>query len=477
MQSLATHSLALTKSPPNQQFYQEILEGKHDKFYFTDKTQGHRNVNLQREWYHTVSETEKNKFFQALVIEILAIIEQTMQHHQRIFPSNKDWVGYCIEARAVRNQQNNRECAQLARIPSTIDQPKYQDLKHLVTKLNEYIDKLNEIRKQINKIVDTPVRFGHQPTVKENLWFIPLFNVVNVVHPEIVQLHEQHQTVVFDSAKAGLLAILLDNYGKSLYLNQRGQFAGLAKVHYSILPRFRDTSSSKKLLRQHLNKLNLQLTKVWLKTKQAFLKHKSEQEIYLWLISNELATARVLARDPRHAKVVGHLLANYQDASTTPKLLQTSKTITHRFDIAMIAISVVGGIMFPPAGVALAIVATTANFLWVANATADAVVAHNRYKRMEQAILTGNSQQVEAGLKLLDQSKSKIAKAIFSGTAGTLLSASSIRGIAKGIDSGAKFFITDAGAALSAEIFTGQEVDMLGNFEPTAETEILLEKD
>ena len=475
MQSLASKNLSFKQS--NEQFYQEVLAGKHDKFYFTDKSQGQRNINLQREWYHTVSEAEKNDFFQELVIEILAIIEQTMQRHQRMFPSNKDWVGYCLEARAVRNQQNNRECGQLAGIANADNQAQYQELKHLVTKLNEYIDKLNEIRRQINKIVDTPVRFGQQPTVKENLWFIPLFNVVNVVHPEMVQLHEQHQAVVFDSSKDGLLAILLDNYGRSLYLNQRGQFAGLAKVRYSILPRFKETSyySSKKLLRQQLDKLNLRLTKVWLQTKQAILKNKSEQEMYLWLISNELATARVLAREPRHAKVVGHLLANHQDASTTPKLLRTSKTITHRFDIAMIALSIVGGIMFPPAGVALAIVATTANFLWVANATADAVVAHNRYKKVEQAILTGNSQQVKAGLKLLDQSKSKISKAIFSGTAGTLLSASSIRGIAKGIDSGAKFFITDASAAISAEIFTGQEVDLLGNFEPTAETEKLLE--
>ena len=475
MQSLAIEDLSFRES--NEQFYQEVLAGKHDKFYFTDQTQGQRNVNLQREWYHTVSETEKNDFFQALVIELLAIIEQTMQHHQQMFPSSKDWVEHCIEARAVRNQANERECGQLVRIASTNDQPQYQDLKHLLAKLNEYIDKLNEIRKQINKIVDTPVRFGQQPTVKENLWFVPLFNVVNVVHPEMIQLHEQHQAIVFDSAKDGLLAILLDKYGKSLYLNRRGQFAGLAKVRYSILPRFKETSyySSKKLLRQQLNKLNLQLTKVWLKTKQATLKNKSDQEIYLWLISNELATARLLARDPRHAKVVGHLLANYQDASTTPKLLQTSKTITHRFDVTMIAVSIVGGIIFPPAGVALAIIATTANFLWVANATADAVIAHNRYKRVEQAILTGNSQQVKAGLKLLDQSKNKISKAIFSGTAGTLLSASSIRGIAKGIDSGAKFFITDASAAISAEIFTGQEVDLLGNFEPTAETEKLLE--
>ena len=205
------------------------------------------------------------------------------------------------------------------------------------------------------------------------------------------------------------------------------------------------------------------------------MQNKSDQEIYLWLISNEIATARVLARDPQHAKVVGHLLANHQHTSTTPKLLQVSKTITHRFDISMIAISIVGGIMFPPAGVALAIIATTANFLWVANATADAVVAHNRYKRVEQAILTGNSQQIKAGLKLLDQSKSKLSKAIFSGTAGTLLSATSIRGIAKGIDSGAKFFITDASAAISAEVFTGQEVDLLGNFEVTPEVEKLLE--
>ena len=480
LQSLASQSLSLTQSQSNQQFYQEVLAGQHDKFYFTDETQGHRNIKQQREWYHTVNSAEKNEFFQALVVEILAIIEQTMQRHQRMFPTNKDWVNFCVEARAVRNTQNQRECAQLARLTGN-DQVKYQDLKQLAVELNGYIDKLNKTRKQINNIVATPVRFGQQPTVKENLWFIPLFNVVNVVHPEMVTLHEKHQTIIFDSAKDGLLPILLDKYGKSLYLNQRGQFAGLGNVHYSMLSRFFEGESSyyssQKFLRQRINNLNLQLAKVWLATKQAISENKSDQEIYLWLISNEIATARVLARDPRQAKVVGYLLANYQNASTTPKLLQVSKTVTHRFDISMIAISIVGGIMFPPAGVALAIIATTANFLWVANATADAVVAHSRYKRIEQAILTGNSQQVKAGLKLLDQSKNKLSKAIFSGTVGTLLSASSIRGIAKGVDSGVKFLVTDASAAIAAEIFTGQEVDILGNFEVTPETEKLLEDD
>ena len=462
----------------NEQFYQEVLAGEHDKFYFTAETQGHANLKLHREFYHAINSAEKKEFFQALVIETLAIIEQTMQRQRQMFPSNKDWVSVCIEARAVRNQQHQRECAQLAPIAEAEQESvQYQDLHQLITQLNTYIDALNKIREKINEIVDMPVRFGQPATVKENLFFIPLFNVVNVAHPQIIQLHEQHQVVVFKSAKDGLLPLLLAKYGKSLYLNRRGRFAGLGKVRYSLLSRYRENSAhTLKLLRQRINQLNLQLAKVWLKTKQSILQDKRDEEIYLWLISNEIATARVLAREPRHAKVVGHLLANHQNASTTPKLLQVSKTVTHRFDIAMIPLSIIGGMLFPPAGVALAIIATTANFLWVANATADAVVAHSRYRQAEQAILSGNSQQVRAGLKLLDRSKSKISKAIFSGTAGTLLSAASIRGIAKGLDAGVRFFITDAGAAISAEVFTGQEVDLLGNFEVTPDKDLLLDE-
>ena len=462
----------------NEQFYREVLSGEHDKFYFTAETQGHANLKQHREFYHAVNSAQTNEFFQALVIESLEIIKQTMQRQRQMFPSNKDWVKICIEARAVRNPQNQRECAQLAPIAKAEQESvQYRDLDQLITQLNTYIDALNEKRKEINEIVDTPIRFGQPATVKEKLFFIPLFNVVNVVHENMIPLHEQHHEVVFKSAKDRLLPIMLAKYGKSLYLNRRGRFAGLGKVRYSMLPRFRENSShTLKLLRQRINQLNLQLAKVWLKTKQSILQDKTDQEIYLWLISNEIATARVLAREPRYAKVVGHLLANHQNASTTPKLLQVSKTVTHRFDIAMIPLSIIGGMLFPPAGVALAIIATTANFLWIANATADAVVAHSRYRRVEQAILSGNSQQVKAGLKLLDRSKSKISKAIFSGTAGTLLSASSIRGIAKGLDAGVKFFITDAGAAVSAEVFTGQELDLLGNFEVTPDKDLLLEK-
>ncbi len=462
-------------SKDNLDFYRQVSAGKHDKFFHAGK---YRDKKFDREWHHRVLPSEMKSFFQALLADIIALTVFSMEKYQSLFPfafQTQSWEETC---RHKLGRAHRQRCAPLKQL-ATVKGEVYQDLAATTAALRYYSVRLNKIRQALNTILAQPKkRFDPAPVSKQAFLFVPLIQVTNMKHTEVTRQHERHELVVSESVQQALFPLLLSVHGQQLYLNPRGKFFGLAKVQHRPLtyPNDRQVTAS-------INKLKATLVDNWLRTKEMAEQSqtwddtktaKMSRQVYMWLIHNELATARVLLNAPQHSKVVGHLLADHQHEDNAPQWLKIGKKVAYRLDIGFIPICILGSVLFPPAAPALAVLATAANFLWVGSATADAIVAHHRFAAVERAILSGTSQQAATGLKFLQKSRQKVSQAIFSAGVGTALSLTSVRMISGGKDQGKKFFAIDAGGAMAAEIFTGQELSLLGEFEGLSDHEEIL---
>ena len=99
------------------------------------------------------------------------------------------------------------------------------------------------------------------------------------------------------------------------------------------------------------------------------------------------------------------------------------------------------------------LLANAVNFLWVGGAAAEHVIARQRYRMVERALLTGNSEQITRGLNVLRAMHEKRRDLIVSGAIGAPLTLSNLSLIASGLDKLATVPI-DIAAAFSSDIET-----------------------
>ena len=286
--------------------------------------------------------------------------------------------------------------------------------------------------------------------------FIKIFQDTDLTNEQVLKNYDAYHEIITDATTTGALPILIslnrkkvDNPG--LHLDHIGGNFGFTRPNYHPLPPLSFGARGEEQVSKEITRIKTELLDSWLEAKkqQLLIDLVKEKEIYTWMLAYELATAQVLLQDPTQAAAVSSLLWKFQSDPLTPKWLRITKTTVEVLDIAFIAGIILGII---PYSVPIALASTAVNFLWMGTATATERLAYRRLRLAERALLTGNSEQVRCGMKLLQKFYEKRRDAETSLTFGGAFTLAGLRMIAKGLDGKLKTVGVEVAAAFSSEI-------------------------
>lgn len=295
-----------------------------------------------------------------------------------------------------------------------------KNLPKLTAEINDTIRRLNRVIGELNNINN-----------KGRKNFLS-FAKVDLTDPEIAFLNQQYEFILIQAANKGVLPIF---------------FAESFKNHSGRV----NLTSWEGVNNKPLVELSLQVTaKILQELKQKvssrvqtinnFKKNSTigDQEIYQLLIDNEVSVAQLILQSPQHSLALKFYIDRYRHKSkmTSTNLLKGVLTT-----VGVGTLLALGGSFFLPIGAVLGkalIISTVANFTWLGLSINDSIVAHNRYLAMEQAMLTGTSEQIKDNLDFLRKVEATRLRAILSGTIGLSLGASSLGPILRSIHNGTK---------------------------------------
>lgn len=408
--------------------YQVIdIEQADENFYYRDFLSNKYDINKP-------TTTAKQQLYRDLLEAIARTNDASMEKYNSMLPfANINWFNQCQEsntkkinpatrtysAPSVQGLQKNDNCQQLkGHIPQALvfDQEvtAYPDIDALIDHLRYYVMRLNVIRSRINQLLR---KKSNDPAIKkENIFFVrDIIHMTDFGNPDIRKLHELYYATLVEIAQQRLLPILLHSYRHKLYLNPKGRMFGLTMVRHDELE-YPDREKVQSAIRANTRNLinhYLLVTEARNNDQQV-----TDKKIFQWLIHNEIAVAQIMLQHPRHVLAANHLLHVYQDSFSAPKWLQRFKTWSYRLDIIMVPVAIVGSILAakyaPPLAPAITNAAIAINLFWIASATADQVVAFNRYRTVERSLVSGTSIDVKRGIVYAKDLKEKTQGAIIS---------------------------------------------------------------
>ena len=338
---------------------------------------------VRKDQHKQLSILEKRLFVDTLLDKIIAMAKQSATRH-------KVWV-----------EDNN-------------------NLPKLTAQINDINRRLNRVIGELNNI-----------NSKERKNFLS-FNKIDLTNPDIVFLNQQYEFILMQAANAGILPIFFTEHFK--------QHSGRVNL-----------TSWEGVNNKPLVELSLQVTsKILQELKQKIaervqtlenLKKRptiDDKQVYQLLIDNEVSVAQLILQDPQHILAVNFYIDRYRHSN---KLTSTTLLKGILTTVGVGTLLALGGSFFLPIGALLGkalVISTVANFTWLGLSINDSIVAHNRYLAMEQAMLTGTSEQVKDNLQFLRKVEATRLRAILSGTIGLSLGASSLGPILRSIHNGTK---------------------------------------
>ena len=487
LKELSPDKFALPTTQAGDDFFQQVMANKVKSLNEKDMRSASQKI-----------------FNEALAPQITRITEQNMARTDFVFPFHRfDYVKYCearrgyyfeseagertyrypSEARVKVNCQTLRtlpavkiktdrkvDCAQpLSFSFARITTPSFADLSAVAKVVNETVQGMNTYRAELDKLVKLrevdkikSAQAGKEkhyaPYREKKPWLLPFMKFLNATKltaPPVVKAVDAYHCHLVEAAKHGVLPLILAQATQketgSVHLNHMGRFFGFGKVEYKPLK-----LPMQQALAKALDELKRELVASWLDLHAAQVSSKAieDRKIYATMLNNEFAVAQLLLQNPAHTVVVSHLLRKFQHAPTTPKWLRLYKNFALGADLAFVPIAIFGGFMTGGIGIVpILLLANAVNFLWVGGAAAGHIIARQRYRMVERALLTGNSEQITRGLKVLRAMHEKRRDLIASGAIGAPLTLSNLSLIARGLDTLVTVPI-DITAAFSSDIET-----------------------
>ena len=459
-------------------------------------------------------QTAKQQFFRlALAPQIAMVTEQSMARADFLFPFHKqDYMQACVayrdhyddiserhgyrRYRYAKKLRDEIDCSALQRllkiVPRVINKTDCSDKFSFTQKritetsfaniqlasgaVNDIIKSLNTQRTELDRLVklrekDFKPRVSmnkrgetfsvpqyYSPHTEKKTFILPFLKVLNATKindPPVIKAVDTYNCHILEATKRGLSPLIfaktVQNEAGSVHLSHMGRFFGFGSIEYQQLQ-----LPSQQVLGKAFDEMKHELVANWVELQAARLQTQTiaERKIYETMLSNEIAVAQLLLQDPTYSVVVDDLLRKFQNEPITPKWLRTFKKFALAADLAFIPISIFAGFLTAGIGtIPILLMANAVNFLWIGGAAAEHIIARNRYRLVERSLLTGNSEQVERGMKILRMFHEKRRDLIVSGAIGLPLTLGNLSIIARGLDSATTIPI-DVVAAFTADVET-----------------------
>lgn len=424
--------------------------------------------------------TQAQMFFREILADqIITNIEQTMARAKLLFPfyrndyiadciARRDWWGDWGQGKEYRYNKDVRDkinCQALRQLPRAEISKSFVDLKDLTNGVIEVIDLLNMHRQTLDEIVKEKVvvepktlgpgtieRSRLKNVEKKKFFFWDILNETNLKNPLVLEAYDDYTNVLLESAKSGILPLLftssLQRKAGSLHLNHAGRFFGFGKVEYKPLH-----PPDQGIVKEALVELIQELIDSWVELQVLKLSETiDERTLYNLIISYEIATAQVIMQSPKYSLLVTYLIRKFQHEPIVPKWIRTYKNVAMAADLAFIPIMLLGGFVTGGATVPILLMANAVNFLWVGVASSELVTARNRYRLVERALFTGNSENVIRNLEMLKGLHDKKRNFLMSAGVGAPLTIGNLGAIYKGLDGKLATMVVDIGAALTSDV-------------------------
>ena len=294
------------------------------------------------------------------------------------------------------------------------------NLPKLTAQINKIIRQLNKVISELNSINSR----GRKNFLS--------FNKVDLTNPEIVFLNQQYEFILMQAANTGILPIFFTESFKKR--SGRVNLTSWEGVNNKLLVELTLQTTAKTLQELEQTIANRVQTIKELKKNPKI----DDKQVYQLLIDNEVSAAQLILQNPQHTLTVSHYIDRYQRRG---KLTSTNLLKGILTTVGVGTLLALGGSFFLPIGALLGkalVISTVANFTWLGLSINDSISAHNRYLAMEQAMLTGTSEQVKDNLSFLRKVEATRLRAILSGTIGLSLGASSLGPILRSIHNGTK---------------------------------------
>ena len=492
---------------PNEKFFESVMDDNIKSM----------TTPLQRE-------AQQNFFRKALIPHIVKITAQSMAQADYLFPFHQqDWVKACAATRDYYDEdkagpgrrmyrydeevRKKIDCHILQKLPqveitthakvdcadsgfhthkSMYTQP-FAQVQALSAAVNTTMQGLNKARAKLDELVEmreldkfktTKVKHYdigstynepnyYTPHVEKKPWILPFMKVLNATkiedNPPVIRALDTYNCYLVTANKQGILPVIFAQATQqatgSVHLNHMGRFFGFGKVQYKPLK-----LPSTQTITKAVHELKNELIDNWvaMQATQVSTKKIAAEKIYATILNNELATAQLLLQNTEHTVIINDLVREFQHKPITPKWLRTFKKFAIGADLAFIPIAILGGFIAGGVGIVpILLMANAVNFLWIGAATAEEIVARNRYRMIERSLMTGNSEQIERSMKLLRTMHEKRRNLIVSGGVGTTMTLANLSLIVRGID-GFTTLPIDVTAAFSSdvEIFSLPEEEM-----------------
>ena len=431
-----TPAALIDVTPSNEDFYQQAVSGE-----FSTKD---------------IDSTMQQEFFQALLATIVMMTEDTLRLQYHLFPFMAD------DFSAICRRYRSEDCAWLASNTQRLKLPNhsFSEIAQVTTHVNDTVDELNIAINTLNRLQATKQKFIFKETDFEN--------------KKVVQLYQYYELVLTNALQSGVLPVMFADAFRQRSGNVWLKQNGVSAVNNKLLTVVTAMTVATSLRETQQNLLDglVQLRKM---QKDKALLH--DKKIYQWVVNNEVAVARVIARNPSQALVVAHVLHKYQDKARNPLLLMMDTAITKvELSCLLLIVPALAGGAIPSLAVynlprAIAFVGTLMNFPWIGMTQTKHVIARNRYLMLEQALLRGSSQRITYSLKLLHEMQRLRKYAIISGGLGLAMSVPAMNYIINHTDVGFRNNLVDIVSSVFAD-YENFTLFMYENRIETSESEL-----
>ncbi len=411
-----TPAAIIDQAPANEDFFQRAVAGDFN------------TIDIDR--------PAKQEFFQALLATLVAMTEDALRLQYHLFPFISD------DFDAICRRYRNEDCTRF--LPNTqtqrLIQSSFSSIDTVTADVNATIADLNIAINTLNRIQPNKPKFIFQETDFEN--------------EEVIQLYRYHELVLMSALQKGVLSIMFADIFRQRSGNVWLKQNGITAVNNKALSMITAGTVAAALRETQQDLLD---SLVRLRKMQTAKSPPRDKKIYQWAISNEVATARVIAQNPEHALVVANVLHRYQDKARSPTLLLIDRVVAgvEISCLLLIVPALVGGSIPALAAFnlprAIALVGTLMNFPWIGVTQTKHVIARNRYLMLKRALLRGSSQRVTYNLKLQHEMQRLHKYAVISGGLGLGMSVPAVGYIIKSTDVGFRNNLVDIFSSVFAD--------------------------
>ena len=378
----------------------------------------------------------KQEFMRALLTEIVAMTEDTLRLQYYLFPFLAD------DFNDICRRTRHMDCAKFLPSAQTHSFPHspFSTIEQVTERVNVATDNFNAVINTLNRLQRNKPNF--------------IFQETNFEDEDVIKIYQFHELVLIDAMRDGVLPIMFaDTFRQrsgNIWLKQNG-VKGInnklltAVTSMTVVEALRETQENLLTSLQQLRKM------------QTDNKLPRDKKIYQWAVSNEVATARVIAQNPGHILVVAELLHKYQDKVRNPLLLFLDTAIINiELSCVVMIVPALASVAIPALGAfnlprAIAFVGTLMNFPWIGMTQTKHIIARNRYLMLERSLLRGSSQRVTYSLKLLHEMQRLRKYAVISGTLGLAMSVPAMHYIVNHADVGFRNNLVDIVSSIFAD--------------------------